>query len=91
MYWQKQKSKGYKFKKDAVNHVLKLHDGYFNIKLIDQAYSIINDGEDAEVTYNGNKSPMVIKTNIGKCLVLPVNFKPGSMENITIIEAMEAK
>lgn len=84
------KAKGYKFKKDEVansqdfKYVFKYKDGYYKIGILDQAYSIINDGELAEVTYQKELAPLLIETTIGKCIVLPVNVK--SITNQTVVE-----
>lgn len=77
------KSKGYKLKKSEVEtgddfkYVLYYDGAYFKIGLLDATYSIINDGETATVYHkNGSKfSPMIIKNNIGVCVVLPFNYK----------------
>lgn len=81
------KSKGYKLKKDEVvtssdfTYLFKYKPmknfsnyGYFKIGLLEKAYSIIDDGELAEVYFTGNKSLLFIKTSIGVCGVLPVNM-----------------
>lgn len=93
------KSKGYKFKKDEVvrngdfTYLFKYKPmknfpsyGYFKIGLLEKAYSIIDDGEPAEVYFTGNKSLLFIKTSIGVCGVLPVNM-PKEESNLTYIEA----
>lgn len=74
------KSKGYKYKKSEIGqgkdfeYVFKYRDGYFKVGLLDQAFSIINDGEEVEVYYNGSKGILLIKTSIGICGVLPFNY-----------------
>lgn len=86
------KTKGYKYKKSEVGqhqdfqYCFRYKEGYFKVGLLDQAFSIIDDGKEAEVYYNGAKGLLFIKTSIGIAGILPFN-----MENIeekkTIIEA----
>lgn len=74
------KSKGYKLKKDEVNHKCKYlleYDGlYFRLGLLDATFSIINDGEVATV-YNNSEdgTPITIKTSIGVCVIMPVRIE----------------
>lgn len=80
------KSKGYKWKKTELgdngnfNYVFKYKDGYFKIGLFDMAYSIIDDGKEAEVYYISNRSPLTIRTSVGIAVILPVNDKDGDIE-----------
>ena len=85
------KTKGYKYRKSEVGqyqdfqYCFKYKEGYFKVGLLDQAFSIIDDGEEAEVYYNGAKGLLFIKTSIGIAGILPFN----AMENIekkTVIE-----
>ena len=84
------KSKGYKFKKsevDTINAVyyLKYKGSYYKIGLLDKAYSIINDGEEAEVYYSGERNVLIIKNNIGIAGICPIIIK-GDIANKIIIE-----
>jgi hypothetical protein len=84
------KSKGYKFKKsevDTINAVyyLKYKGSYYKIGLLDKAYSIINDGEEAEVYYSGKSDVLIIKNNIGIAGICPIIIK-GDIANKIIIE-----
>lgn len=85
------KVEGYKYKKSELadnndfQYILKYKDGYYKIGLLDQAYSIIDNGENVEVYYKNNKSLLMIKTSIGFCGILPINFKNGT-PNIKIID-----
>lgn len=78
------KSKGYKYKKSEIGncqnfqYCFKYKEGYFKVGLLDQAFSIIDDGKEAEVYYNGAKGLLFIKTSIGIAGISP--FKP--MKNI---------
>lgn len=84
------KSKGYKYKKsevDTINAVyyLKYKGSYYKIGLLDKAYSIINDGEEAEVYYSGKSDVLIIKNNIGIAGICPIIIK-GDIANKIIIE-----
>lgn len=85
------KSKGYKYKKSEIGqdasfqYAFKYRDGYFKIGLLDQAYSIINDGNEAEVYYNGAKGLLLIKTSFGVCGILPFTHK-GEADSKTILK-----
>ena len=79
------KSKGYKYKKDEVartegkgfifNYALKYKDAYFKLGQIDQAYSIVNDGEPSTVYCQDEKSILYIETSLGIAGILPVSPK----------------
>ena len=78
------KAKGYKYKKSEIGrcqdfqYAFKYKEGYFKVGLLDQAFSIIDDGKEAEVYYNGAKGLLFIKTSIGIAGILPFN----PMENV---------
>lgn len=86
------KSKGYKYKKSELGnygnfqYVFKYEDGYYKVGLLDQAYSIVNDGEEAEVYYTSSKSLLMIKTSIGICGILPFYFIDSMNKTKTIID-----
>ena len=91
------KSKGYKFKKSEIGQnsdfscAWHFENAYFKIGILDQAFSIINDGEEAEVYYSGKETSIIfIKTSLGICGVLPVRAKVV-MENEKIILGTEAE
>lgn len=88
------RSKGYKLKKSEVEqnedfkYVFHYDNAYFKVGLLDSTYSIINDGEKAAVWHPGNKkeySPIIIRNNIGVCVVLPFNYDREKY-NVTVIE-----
>lgn len=88
------KSKGYKLKKSEVEtgedfkYVLHYDDAYYKIGLLDVTYSIINDGEKATVWHPGGRkkiSPIIIKNNLGVCVVLPFHYEEEK-EGVTVIE-----
>ena len=71
------------------NYIFKYKDGYFKVGILDITYSIIYDGEDAEIYYINNKAPLTIKTSAGISVILPVNDKNGDIEsrkNIIYVE-----
>lgn len=76
------KAGGYKFKKneiiqgDGFTTVFFYNGAYFKVGLLDQAFSIINDGEKATVYSTGRAiSPIKIVTSIGECVLMPVKPK----------------
>lgn len=83
------KSKGYKYKKsevDTINAVyyLKYKGSYYKIGLLDKAYSIINDGEEAEVYYSEERNVLIIKNNIGIAGICPIKLKKDIDSKIII-------
>lgn len=92
------KSKGYRYKKSEYDtsgnfeYVLKVNDAYVKIGLIDKAFSIIDDGNNAELYYTSAKSPIVLKNDIGIALVLPFNNNYGKIEEEkTVIDIDDIK
>ena len=87
------KAKGYKYKKSEIGrcqdfqYAFKYKEGYFKVGLLDQAFSIIDDGKEAEVYYNGAKGLLFIKTSIGIAGILPFNPMENVEEKKTVIEA----
>lgn len=86
------KSKGYGLKKSELNtdkcQYLMHYDGaYFKIGLIDITYGIIDNGEEATVyhAYGNARSPILIKNNIGVCIVMPMAREDGYEDNETKI------
>ena len=86
------KAKGYKYKKSEIGqhhdfqYCFKYKDGYFKVGLLDKAFSIIDDGKEAEVYYNGAKGLLFIKTSIGIAGILPFNPMVNVEEKKTVIE-----
>lgn len=88
------KSKGYKLKKSEVEqgddfkYIFHYDNAYFKVGLLDSTYSIINNGEKAKVWHPGNRkeySPIIIRNDIGICVVLPFNYD-REKHNVTVIE-----
>lgn len=88
------KSKGYKLKKSEVEqggdfkYIFHYDNAYFKVGLLDSTYSIINDGEKVKVWHPGNRkeySPIIIKNDIGICVVLPFKYN-REKHDVTVIE-----
>lgn len=86
------KSKGYRLKSSEVDrngdfrYVIHYNDTYFKIGLLDSTFSIINDGGKAAVYLKDERhSPLIIKNDIGVCLVLPFNYDKEK-KGVTVIE-----
>lgn len=85
------KSKGYKFKKSEMDtnnalYFFKYKETYYKIALLDKAFSIINDGEEAEVYYSGKNNVLIIKNSIGIAGICPMKLKDDIDSKIIIIE-----
>lgn len=88
------KSKGYKFKKSEMDtnnalYYLKYKETYYKIGLLDKAFSIINDGEEAEVYYSRKNNVLIIKNSIGIAGICPLNplkLKKDDIDSKIIIE-----
>ena len=85
------KSKGYKYKKAELSggdyqYVFKYRDDSYKLGLIDKAFSIINDGNPAEVYYNGKLSVLLFKTSIGIAGVMPMKSMKNINETKTVIK-----
>ena len=86
------KSKGYKLKKSEVENgdnfkfLLYYDMAYYKIGLLDASYSIINDGNKAIVYHRKSErlAPIIIKNNIGICIILPINYNGDNEQNIKI-------
>ena len=83
------KSKGYKFKKSEIDannalYYLKYKEAYYKIGLLDKAFSIINDEEEAEVYYSGKNNVLIIKNSIGIVGICPIRLKDDIGSKIII-------
>lgn len=83
------KSKGYKFKKSEIDtnnalYFFKYKESYYKIGLLDKAFSIINDGEEAEVYYSGKNNVLIIKNSIGIAGICPMKLKDDIDSKIII-------
>lgn len=83
------KSKGYKFKKSEIDannasYYLKYKEAYYKIGLLDKAFSIINDEEEAEVYYSGKNNVLIIKNSIGIAGICPIRLKDDIGSKIII-------
>ena len=87
----KAKSKGYKYKKSEIGeensfqYLFYYKERFYKVGILDQAFSIINDGEESEV-YCSRETPILyMKTSIGMCAILPVNISENNKVERTII------
>jgi len=79
------KSKGYQYKKSEFEkYFIRYKDTYYRVELLDKAYSIVNDGELAEVYYNGKVRVLLIKTSIGIAGVMPIRLVDFKDEYVII-------
>lgn len=74
------KAKGYKFKKSEIDtekalYFFKYKETYYKISLLDKAFSIINNGEEAEIYYSGKNNVLIIKNSIGIAGICPMKLK----------------
>ena len=72
------KSKGYKLKKSEFHSnkfLMKFDGAYFRLPLLDSTYSIINDGSITTVYHPEGMRPMIIKNDIGLCVIMPVRIE----------------
>lgn len=73
------KIKGYKLNKTEVGpkfkYLIKYNDSYYKLGLLESTFNIINDGKPC-TTYKvkGSNKPLVIKNDIGICVIMPVRF-----------------
>lgn len=89
------KSRGYKFKKSEIAQgndfttVFFYNGAYFKVGLLDQAFSIINDGEKARVYSSGKATaPIKIVSSIGECILLPVRPEEDGFNDRTVIKVV---
>lgn len=85
------KSEGYKLTRSEVsgvaNYLLSFDDTYYKLGLIDSSFAIIDDGEPAEIyKEDGEFKPILLKTSIGYCLVLPVKYTAGHLDDVFVIK-----
>ena len=91
----KAKSRGYKLKKSEVKEKFKylLHyDGaYYKVGLLDINYSIINDNNKAIIYHKKSDklAPIIIKNDIGICVVLPIKCNENNKQNNKIVIEVE--
>lgn len=88
-YIAKAKTDGYKYSQKTFSerkYVFKmLNNAYFNIGYIDKVVSILDDGNGFDVYYIDNKkaflSPIVIKTSLGKGIILPFRYPTEGLKD----------
>lgn len=88
------RTRGYRYKASELNtsgdfkYLWKYKDGFVKISILDQAFKIIDDNENATVYYTGPRYPIFIETSLGICGVLPM-YWTGKAKEVKIIEAEE--
>lgn len=86
------KARGYRYKASELNtsgefkYLWKYKDEYVKMGILDQAFKIIDDNENAIVYYTGPRYPIFIETSVGICGVLPI-YWTGKAREVEIIEA----
>jgi hypothetical protein len=88
------KSKGYKLKKSEFysnKYLMRYSGSYFRMMLLESTYGIIDDGEEATVYHSEHSNrPLVIKNDIGICVVMPVRYEGDPEENGDIVIEVDA-
>lgn len=86
------RARGYRYKASELNtsgefkYLWKYKNGYVKMGILDQAFKIIDDNENAIVYYTGPRYPIFIETSVGICGVLPI-YWTGKAREVEIIEA----
>ena len=87
----KAKAQGYKLKKSEVNdnnYIMFYEGNYYRIGLVDCTYGIIDDGEEATFYHIPNSmKPLVIKSSIGVCIIMPIRYESEPYDGVIVIEA----
>ena len=86
------KTEGYKLTRSEVagvaNYLLLFDKTYYKLGLVDASFSIIDDGDPAEIyKEEGDFKPIVLKTSLGYCLVLPIKYTEGYLDDVFVIKA----
>lgn len=71
-------SQGYKLKKSEFysnKYLMRLNDTYFRLPLLESTFKIIYDGQPATVYHKEGTRAMVIKNDIGLCVIMPVRIE----------------
>lgn len=86
----KAKSEGYKYTKNSIhsnNYLMEYNDLYFRMALVDITFSILNDGNEIDVYFNGKNRPITIENDLGIGIILPIRGDGEYIEGSVIIEA----
>lgn len=79
------KKNGFKSKNDEF--FCKIDKNYFRINLIEQNYNVIKDDKEAELYYADKPlKPVIIKTDIGGCILMPIKFNSSPEGKFPIID-----
>ena len=88
---QRRKENGYRYKISDVKepkpqNFIECKGKYYNLPLIDKAFSIIDDGELATIYhYDKLNAPLLIETSIGVSAICPIRLNKESIKD-TLIE-----
>lgn len=91
----KAKSEGYRFTAKALQDlntvdkpfICKIHNSYYNLALLEYAYNIISDGQNAMAIYSDNwRYGISLKTSVGRVYILPIRYEKPHKDNEVIIE-----
>ena len=79
-------SRGYRLTKSEVGpkfkYLLKYDGTYYKVGLLDMTYGLINDGKESMVYHpDGERKPSTIKHDIGICVIMPVYFYNGCLND----------
>lgn len=86
------KSKGYKYTKNAIysnDYLMHYKGAYFRVALVDITYSILDDGQEITVLFNGKHRPLTIKNDIGMGIIMPVRYNLDEPTHVAIIDVEE--
>lgn len=82
-------AQGYKLKKSEFysnKFLVKLNDAYFRLPLLDSTLKIIYDGQPVTVYHKEGGRAMVIKNDIGLCVIMPVRIEDEADSVIIEVE-----
>ena len=82
-------SQGYKLKKSEFysnKFLIKLNDAYFRLPLFESTFKIIYDGQPATVYHKEGGRAMVIKNDIGLCVIMPVRIEDAADSIVIDVE-----
>ena len=84
------KSKGYKYTKNAIHsnqYLMRYKGAYFRMALVDITYSILDEGKEIDVWFNGHYRPLTIQNELGVGIILPIRYDGEPDADYVVIEA----
>ena len=82
-------SNGYKLKKSEFysnKYLVKFDGAYFRLPLLESTFKIIYDGQPATVYHKEGTRAMVIKNDIGLCVIMPVRIEDAADSIVIDVE-----